>query len=837
MISLKKNLATTSTTVLQLVGNLSNSPNVSIVKDQCNLRVMWCLDHVFLRIRKCWLDIQCSQLVNAIFEVSFWPERHVSGSSFQVLVTGLQLQLFSSDSAFVFIMGKISEVGNQFKCQRRAQSRLGKILVLTWRSIALSVEQLPEATHSCDFSWHWVSRPWMVPWLGAVTRAVTVDTINPISQFIEEQLLNNWAPANQATSWTEIKSMNQVGTVLVSGKNSDLHLWDPGGLIPPAWYFQQLEEFISRTRIVSVGTSGQPSVGEKSIILMTRFSLCPAPALLEALMGFIMRCGIACYISMYLVHEAILEGPSMIKHTCFATGDELLIITCFLSLATTILPCTEIEVEQGQVHEGVEKWWTFIQYVQPVHAIMQASLVYVNSVLGISVQVNATCLVQHLSPGGFATRFDGADLQECSTTEAEAIAFLEMLLSGRKFQLATLYRVPTSKYTAMNYSAAAASVQEREAYSIECNITLVAMVDTELMQWKIPWFQFCPTGTPFFYGYGSEQFQWEIAWPLKGECSEIAGMNLTGLLLPNIGAEIFEANFIVVSYWVGRVAAWYVCCPSFRITWACFPLDNMTHNNRLKSVQTLIRALPEGLVVSGVELQSQASTSQFMELLKGCKQDNNLCEPSVSLLSVLLPTQKVELAWDPGIWKLLGLPNRNYKHVEAKGGRTVSSTQFQWEFSTGCGQALYQGGRSIMVLHAFVVHHYHLDGFLNRVIGYYLDGAYFFDLAQVCFDNVHHHDYSATKEHRVPWDPGGKGQRRLEGKPSFKEGGLSATWPRLPLVGAWALGNGLGPTHSSTYLQQQEGNEQVILEKDQTGGWLFPHSPYSVLLPLPSLSL
>lgn len=67
---------------------------------------------------------------------------------------------------------------------------------------------------------------------------------------LKRSSLNNYAAANQATSWTESERMSQVCIVLVSVMsvmNSDFQLeslWDPGGLTSPAWHLQQLEEFL-----------------------------------------------------------------------------------------------------------------------------------------------------------------------------------------------------------------------------------------------------------------------------------------------------------------------------------------------------------------------------------------------------------------------------------------------------------------------------------------------------------------------------------------------------------------------------------------------------------------
>lgn len=52
----------------------------------------------------------------------------------------------------------IQAAGNQLKCRWRALYGLEIILVLIWRSMGLSVEQLPEATRSSDFSLNLASR-------------------------------------------------------------------------------------------------------------------------------------------------------------------------------------------------------------------------------------------------------------------------------------------------------------------------------------------------------------------------------------------------------------------------------------------------------------------------------------------------------------------------------------------------------------------------------------------------------------------------------------------------------------------------------------------------------
>lgn len=183
--------------------------------------------------------------------------------------------------------------------------------------------------------------------------------------------------------------------------------------------------------------------------------------------------------------------------------------------------------------------------------------------------------------------------------------------------------------------------------------------DTLLQAWLLSSF----LGHPLHYGF--ELLQWKIAWSINGRCSEIASTNLK-------------------------------------------------HNNRKKSVQTLILALPEVLVID-IELQSQPSTSQFMALLKGSKQDNSLYELSLSLLLGLLPIQKVQLSWDPGIWELLGFPNGNYQQVEAK--RRASAFLYLAE--------------------VHVDHDYYLDGFLDRFL---VGHKFYLNFDQVCADNDYYLD-------------------------------------------------------------------------------------------------
>lgn len=82
-----------------------------------------------------------------------------------------------------------------------------------------------------------------------------------------------------------------------------------------------------------------------------------------------------------------------------------------------------------QILRGIEKWLSYNQYVQPTAEIFEASPWHVFYVSGSFLQVNATGLAQHLFPW--------ANLQEGGTSEAEAMAFLKMLLMGRKDQLTT----------------------------------------------------------------------------------------------------------------------------------------------------------------------------------------------------------------------------------------------------------------------------------------------------------------------------------------------------------------------------------------------------------------
>lgn len=104
----------------------------------------------------------------------------------------------------------------------------------------------------------------------------------------------------------------------------------------------------------------------------------------------------------------------------------------------------------------------------------------------------------------------------------------------------------------------------------------------------------------------------------------------------------------------------------------------------------------------------------------------------------------------------------------------------RWWSSPCYNREPFQGGSIVIALDTFfeqvhVDQHYYLD--------FYLDDGYFIDLAQVRSNNGYHCDNSSTKERQVAWDPGGKGWHRLEGKPSFKEGGM----PRACLL------LGLGP--------------------------------------------
>ncbi|XP_044446350.1 uncharacterized protein [Triticum aestivum] len=136
---------TTATKSKVIQSNLSSSPNSINVNGLFNVYVMWCIDRGFLRIKKWRLDIHCSWLISGSFEASFWPEQHITGNYLQVLVTGSLLQLFLSGSTPI--------------------SLLEDILVLSCRSIGLSVEELSEATYSRAISLYVAYRQWIISWL------------------------------------------------------------------------------------------------------------------------------------------------------------------------------------------------------------------------------------------------------------------------------------------------------------------------------------------------------------------------------------------------------------------------------------------------------------------------------------------------------------------------------------------------------------------------------------------------------------------------------------------------------------------------------------------------
>lgn len=121
--------ATTKSEVIQ--AHLSSPSSGIIVNGLCNLRAMWCQDHVLLRTKKWLSNIRWSQLGIANFEASFWPEQHIIGNYVQVLVTaGSQLQLFSDSSETVFLMEKFPELADQLKGKWEAPW-LGHTLVQT----------------------------------------------------------------------------------------------------------------------------------------------------------------------------------------------------------------------------------------------------------------------------------------------------------------------------------------------------------------------------------------------------------------------------------------------------------------------------------------------------------------------------------------------------------------------------------------------------------------------------------------------------------------------------------------------------------------------------------
>ena len=120
----------------------------------------------------------------------------------------------------------------------------------------------------------------------------------------------------------------------------------------------------------------------------------------------------------------------MDQDICYCIGD----VTAWYLSFTRFRPTDAYFVEHKmQILGGIEKWLSYKQYVQPAAENFEASPWHVFYVSGSFLQVNATGLAQHLFPW--------ANLQEGGTSEAEAMAFLKMLLLGRKDQLTTLCSV------------------------------------------------------------------------------------------------------------------------------------------------------------------------------------------------------------------------------------------------------------------------------------------------------------------------------------------------------------------------------------------------------------
>lgn len=184
-----------------------------------------------------------------------------------------------------------------------------------------------------------------------------------------------------------------------------------------------------------------------------------------------------------------------------------------------------------------------------------------------------------------------------------------------------------------------------------------------------------------------------------------------------------------------------MCYTSFRTTLARSLLDNMKCHKCQKLVHALILALYVILVI-GVELQSQPPTHQYVEPPKDSKQTKSFYEPSS------WPTQKVEFAWDPENWKLLGHPNGNYKYAKAKGGQTFVALTYC------CG---------------------HFGGSVTRSASTKFVLTKTTTSAPFSTGTPMATTTTMLKVKQVPWDPGKLSWFRLEGKPNFMEGGLSAT--------------------------------------------------------------
>lgn len=142
-------------------------------------------------------------------------------------------------------------------------------------------------------------------------------------------------------------------------------------------------------------------------------------------------------------------------------------------------------------------------------------------------------------------------------------------------------------------------------------------------------------------------------------------------------------------------------------------------------------------------------------------------------------------SWDPGIWPLL---------------------YFCWLFT----QVVSKGG--IMVEAPTYCYYHYIVVFLS------LASAAMTTSSTLCKSTSTTSTTSTTKtriikESHVPWDPGGSTWHRLEGKPNFKDGGLST---------AWLVGCHHGPWPASEpdarHILEQSGHNGTRLGTDGTDG-------------------
>lgn len=454
----------------------------------------------------------------------------------------------------------------------------------------------------------------------------------------------------------------------------------------------------------------------------------------------------------------------------------------------------------------------------------------------------------------------------CPNRWPTSVVVVPMLTHGNFLQLESYLGasicVPVNMYITMKCHDADANVQKKEAYYDECIITLVVVMDTELMQWKNSWLfhqhLFLDIGTSFALEMVSandkslccsmllyspcqisEQScaipdnccKWLMLWGRIG--NRIIILQILGGLHERCwsskfycrGQQIFMAVLTAMLYYIDPGGGLHYHCSMGTVTLlqATVVSDSMASMNLMvfdSFLQSVVNSCFTGHTTQGdselmqwkiawlFSLPLMASWFQFSpdaclakppESSWNCeilRVDQRLLQSSC-LHGFAIHCGSEVMQWIIAWLFSLVLLESGVQYYPTEQYSVRGSEQFLWQIawstrvisdsSNRCAQFVCQARRC------------------RITCGYHLEMQ---NTAILQFSKLH-----------APWDPGGSPRHWLEGKPKFKEGGLSATsyesW-----AGQWAAILGLGPPLALVQIEGRRQHRGVGgLELDGRGGF------------------